>query len=438
MKEGEAMANFVVILGHPDPSEARLNRALAHCYADAAMAAGHTVRTIDVATLNFPMLRRADEFLSNAPPGAIAASQADIAWADHLAFFFPLWIGDMPALLKAFVEQTFRPGFAMGYGGRKRFPVPLMRGKSARLVVTMGMPAFAYRSYFGGHSLKAIALGLRMCGVTPVRTTIIGAVGDASERRRRCWFERLARTAVADARPGKTITQRTAHAVAFAVLGSAAAYLGYVARTWSRFGNESQADSLLDDIMPNYDVALDHDVEVRAPAAIAFARMCELSLERSLIVATLFRARALLMRARYTEAGPPAELLTQLQRLGWSIVAEEPGREIVFAAATQPWRADPIFRGMSRDEFVRFDEPGYAKIAFSLCVDPLGPASSVARTQTRVKTTDARSRARFRRYWAFLSPGIEIVRIVLLQRLKAAAESGHKKEEVQTFFTPEA
>lgn len=40
-------------------------------------------------------------------------AQDGIGWAEHIVFFFPLWLGDMPASLKGFLEQVARPGFAI-------------------------------------------------------------------------------------------------------------------------------------------------------------------------------------------------------------------------------------------------------------------------------------------------------------------------------------
>src|SRR5271165_4234842 len=172
--QASQIKRFVVIEGHPDPSGGRLNRALANRYAESALAAGHEIRRIDVARLDFPILREADDFFNGRPCEVIREAQSDIAWADHLVFFYPLWAGDMPALLKAFVEQTFRPGFALENDPRRKFPKKLLTGKSARIVVTMGMPAFVYRTFFGAHSLKSISLNLRLCGVAPVGETLIG------------------------------------------------------------------------------------------------------------------------------------------------------------------------------------------------------------------------------------------------------------------------
>jgi hypothetical protein len=91
-------------------------------------------------------------------------------------------------------------------------------------------------------------------------------------------------------------------------------------------------------------------------------------------------------------------------------------------AVTQPWRQEVQFRGLRADEFVAFREPGYAKIAWTLEVEPAGASSSRFSTETRVMTTDPVSRERLRRYWACLSPGILMIRYEILRLVKAKAE----------------
>jgi putative NADPH-quinone reductase len=417
------VSKFVIIQGHPDPSQSRLNYALAERYAIAAAAAGHEVRRIDVGRMVFPMLRNAQDFMSEEVPAAIRNAQGDIAWADRIVFFYPLWIGDVPAALKAFLEQTFRPGFAMEYGGRRRFPKGRLKGKSARIVVTMGMPAFVYRTVFKAHSVENLRLNLRMCGVSPAQQTLIGGVEGASRRRRHGWMRLMETLAVRDGEPERR-RNLVPTAIAASVLLGTCAYLSYVALTWARFGSSRSSDTttLLDEVMPDYDVRLHHETKIAAPAEVAFDAMDRANVDGSPIVAALFRAREIIMRARHSDAPLPRGLRAQLESFGWRIVAERPGKELVFGAITQPWKANPRFEGLPAEQFARFHEPGYAKIAFTLRVDPLDAASSKAQTETRVQTTDVASRAKFRRYWAFLSPGMEVIRIVLLAQLKAEAE----------------
>ena len=115
-------------------------------------------------------------------------------------------------------------------------------------------------------------------------------------------------------------------------------------------------------------------------------------------------------------------LLAETLAIGWGVLAEVPDREIVVGAVTQPWEPVVTFHSLPPEEFAAFDEPGYAKIVWTLAADPLGPNESMFITRTRVATTDSMARERFRRYWAAFSPGILIIRFEGLRLVKAEAQ----------------
>ena len=146
--------HIVIIQGHPDAQVRHYGHALADEYAKGAQDGGHEVQRIEVAHLDFPLLRTKEDFEKGVPPDAIRQAQEVIKWANHLVIIYPLWLGSMPALLKAFLEQVFRPGFAFDYQTSGKMPRKLLTGKSARIVVSMGMPALIYRWFFFAHSLK--------------------------------------------------------------------------------------------------------------------------------------------------------------------------------------------------------------------------------------------------------------------------------------------
>lgn len=178
----------LIVQGHPDGKRSHLDHALADAYADGVREAGGEVRRVDIAGLDFPLLRSQEEFETGAPPEALRQALADIAWCDHLVIVFPLWLGGAPALLQAFLEQTMRPGHAFRYleGGRIE---SLMKGRSARLVVTMGMPAFVYRWWFMAHGVRRVSRSiLAFVGFSPVRETLIGMVANAGEDKRAAWI----------------------------------------------------------------------------------------------------------------------------------------------------------------------------------------------------------------------------------------------------------
>jgi putative NADPH-quinone reductase len=182
----------VIVQGHPDPAGGHLCQGLADAYAAAAAAAGHEVRRVEVARLTFPWLKTKADFDAGRVPPELAAAQDDVRWAAHVVFVYPLWLGGMPAVLKAFLEQVARPGFAFSTssGGQWR---PALRGKSARIIVTMGMPALVYRWYFRAHGLKSFERNiLRFVGIAPVRAALFGSVESASAERRAGWLAEVA------------------------------------------------------------------------------------------------------------------------------------------------------------------------------------------------------------------------------------------------------
>ena len=181
--------NIMLIQGHPDHAGEHLCHALADAYRQGAEAAGHTVRITDIANKEFPILRSHEQFYGDIPP-EMEECIKDLQWADHLVIIYPLWLGTMPALLKAFLEQLFRPGVALGDAAdNKGWPKALLKGKSCRIVVTMGMPAFAYRWIYMAHSLRSLERNiLKFCGIKPVRESVIGMVHDAKESTQAQWF----------------------------------------------------------------------------------------------------------------------------------------------------------------------------------------------------------------------------------------------------------
>lgn len=175
---------IALILGHPAPRS--YCHALAEHYAEGARAGGHEVTLIKLGEIQFaPILTSKAHQSAPLEPDLIAAQEA-MKQADHLVFIYPLWLGFPPALLKGFLERSFTPGFAYQEG--KMFS-GLLKGKSARIILTMGMPAWFYRFVYGAHSAKALKRNiLHFCGVRPVRMTYFGGIEAVSDATRKKWL----------------------------------------------------------------------------------------------------------------------------------------------------------------------------------------------------------------------------------------------------------
>jgi hypothetical protein len=215
--------------------------------------------------------------------------------------------------------------------------------------------------------------------------------------------------------------------LAFAVSGAAGAYATYAGVTWYRYGHvqrpaDGEQDHLLDRFMPSYEVVERHHTQVGAPAAVTLDVAGTMELFQLPLVRAIFRGRELILGARPGDRPRRRGLLDEVQSLGWVVLAEVPGREIVVGSVTKPWEPNVTFRSLAPDEFAAFAEPGYVKIAWTLRADPISDRESIFRTETRVLATSPSARARFRRYWAFLSPGIVLIRWMSLAPLKAEAE----------------
>ena len=204
---------------------------------------------------------------------------------------------------------------------------------------------------------------------------------------------------------------------------AAASYLAMAAVTWIRFGAKRRdlRDALLERFMPEYDVIEHHEVLIDAPAGTTFRAACEMDLQQSRVIRTIFRTREAVLRAKVMEQ-PETTFLEQMKAIGWGVLAEIPDREIVLGAATKPWMANPVFEPIPAEEFLAFSQPDYVKIAWTIRADSVEENTSVFRTQTRAIATDANARSKFRLYWSLVSPGVNLIRWMSLGLVRADAE----------------
>jgi len=188
----------LVILGHPLRDS--LCGALALAYVDGAREAGAQVELLELGALHFDPLLRAG-FAGDQPlEPDLAQAQCAIAAADELVFVHPTWWGGAPALLKGFVDRVFLPGFAFRYRADSPFPERLLKGKRARLLVTMDSPPWWFRWVTGqpGHRMLKTAI-LEFCGVKPVTVHAFGPVRGSSPKRREAWLKQVRRLGEAGA-----------------------------------------------------------------------------------------------------------------------------------------------------------------------------------------------------------------------------------------------
>ena len=181
---------ITIIQGHPDPAGHHLLNAMADAYAEGATSAGHQVRRIEVAKLEFPLLRTQAEFEAGTLPSSLVQAQEDLRWAEHWVFCFRSGTEPCRRCSRGFSSKF--SGRALRWStGRLASRKRLLAGRSARIVVTMGMPVWIYRWYFGAYGLRSFERSmLGFAGIKPIRESLYG-LGFADEKRRARWIEQM-------------------------------------------------------------------------------------------------------------------------------------------------------------------------------------------------------------------------------------------------------
>jgi hypothetical protein len=223
-------------------------------------------------------------------------------------------------------------------------------------------------------------------------------------------------------------THRVVRSAGAAAAAGVLALGAYVLTAWARYGHvhpdRRPRDELLDRFLPRPDVDEYHHILVHAPAPLTYQVAKDMDLMSSFLVRSLFWLRAVptLLRGKPFRPDGPRGLVAETLGIGRGLLAEDPGRQIVIGAYTQPWHQEVTFHALPPEEFAAFAEPGQVKIVWTLHVELLGPTECRFVTRTRAVGTDLQARRLFRRYWAPMSTGIILIRYLAMPMVKHQAE----------------
>ena len=184
------MKKVLLILAHPDIDS--LSDQLGDKYKEGAEASGADVKVLTIRDLHFdPVLYhgyRKPEIIER----DIIKSRELISWADHLVFIFPNWWGTYPALFKGFIDKVFWPEFAFRYRKGSTKWDKLLKGKTARVIITMDTPFWYYYFIQGSPGHKAFKNAtLKFCGINPVRIKVLTPVRIASAKKIESWLLKI-------------------------------------------------------------------------------------------------------------------------------------------------------------------------------------------------------------------------------------------------------
>jgi hypothetical protein len=182
----------------------------------------------------------------------------------------------------------------------------------------------------------------------------------------------------------------------------------------------------LDELLPHWDFRERHGRVVAAPARDVYAAIGAVTLAEMALVRVLFAIRSLpasLAGRRGLPSNRAEPLLAQMLDFGFTVLAEEPGLEIVFGGVAQMWKhGGELVRVRDAEEFRAFHRAGYVKVAMNFLVETQAQSARID-TVTRVLATDAASRHGFRCYWLVIRPGSGAIRRTWLRAIARRAES---------------
>jgi hypothetical protein len=192
---------------------------------------------------------------------------------------------------------------------------------------------------------------------------------------------------------------------------------------------ETSQGLLIDRFLPRGDVDECHEVLVRAPVHVVLDTARHFDVQSIPAVRGIFWLRSRILHSHDAPPRSGTEFLAETLALGWRILAERPGRELVVGAACQPWLADVEFQPIPAPEFAAWSEPDHVKIVWTLEVEPLRLRLTRLRTRTRAVATDDGARRKFRAYWRRFGGGVVMIRWLLLPAIRREAERRQRRIE---------
>ncbi len=184
------MAKITVVVGNAQQDS--FCESLGEAYKRGAEGGGHTVSLFVLSRMSFdPILH--EGYRKEQPLEAdLRAAYDALAACDHLVMIFPLWCGDMPAIMKGFIERVLQPDLIRRQKTEHEMNWRIFTNKSARIIMTMGMPATIYRYWYGPHALKLLKRNiLHFIGIKPVRDTLFGMIGTSTLEQRQQWIKEV-------------------------------------------------------------------------------------------------------------------------------------------------------------------------------------------------------------------------------------------------------
>ena len=183
------MKKILIINGHPRKDS--YNTALTEAYKKGALLTNADIKILNVSELKFEVFQT--EFKDYKVSDDILNARNLIKDAEHVVWVYPIWWYSMPALLKAFIEQTFMSGFAFEYLKSDKMLKwnKFLKGKTTSIISTMDAPPWYYNLIVKNPGGKFLKESMKFCGIKFKSKMYFGSVKLSSEKQRKKWLEKV-------------------------------------------------------------------------------------------------------------------------------------------------------------------------------------------------------------------------------------------------------
>ena len=172
----------LVLVGHP--IKGSFGATMAERYAARLRGAGADVRIMHLSEMDIAIDLATRKPGDAEMVGDTALFWQALTWCDHFVVVHPLWWGGMPAKLKGLFDNVLQPGKAFRHG-KGPLPTGLLKGRTARLIVTSDTPNwFMWLGYGGAHFRQMRNQILRFVGFSRIRITHASVLHGSTPQKR--------------------------------------------------------------------------------------------------------------------------------------------------------------------------------------------------------------------------------------------------------------
>jgi hypothetical protein len=166
--------------------------------------------------------------------------------------------------------------------------------------------------------------------------------------------------------------------------------------------------------LPDYHFSERHSILINASPTKLNSILSDFDASGSLIIRILLALRGI---SSETSKG-----IEGWKKMGFVILEHQQNKEIILGLIGQFWKLTGEIQRFAADEFVRFNNPEFAKTTWNFEITPNGDNQVILETVTRIYCGDERVRKRFGHYWFFIQPFSGLIRTQMLKIIKRKAE----------------